>query len=702
MYQKSNFSRNDRVKGPTQEPGVIFDGRRSRTAWFEGQHVTADHFNRDQSYHLTRQADLGRAIGQGVAEGLEVSSNAATALTITAGLGLAPSGEVIQLGQDLTLDLADIPTQRRLNAALKSRKAITPAPETRSGLYILSASVVEYSSNPTASYPVSATSTRSLHDSLITEGMLFSLTPEPMSSSNADSLEWRSDAAWRIFAEGRTPEVPTQALPLAMVALEGNKVLWVDGPMVRRSLQAFSTGHAGVSAETMARRWAHFLQFDGVVEDELDGSGPDTFTASQIARSIPAMGRLPRATVARRAEPGGPMRLSQSWLPADVPVELVALPLDEIDALMDDAVMLPPIDLSADKDVLANTPITIIVPVARSNWMNTPAEVIETALPLKAPPAVGGRATDPEDLLRALMDGTGIGASTAETAPDAWAELLAGVDELWYMRRTQNQRADVAIDGIRRHSGDGEIVLPPSTGADLEPFIQTAFDHVRALHSDNNGDAFVEGLFSLEGEVALAFFQHLTFIHARGSLTGVFALSEALQSGRAEAKELIEKFPVQTFSTLTPLEYGIFGAGPLRFSASENDTQREFVRSTFEKVYEADGNTAAQFAETNVALIVPRKALLDDDFMVELLERAVEANFSITAIPETRKDEAGMSARARFVSTGVAASFAQDLNQMALSRLPEAVVTLRKTFLDASLSGEQLGDKLMDVLGGFV
>ncbi len=701
MYQKSNFSRNDRVKGPTQEPGVIFDGRRSRTAWFEGQHVTADHFNRDQSYHLTRQADLGRAIGQGVAEGLEISSDAATALTITAGLGLAPSGEVIQLGQDLTLDLADIPTQRRLNAALKSRKAITPAPETRSGLYILSASVVEYSSNPTASYPVSATATRSLHDSLITEGMLFSLTPEPMSSSNADDLEWRADAAWRIFVEGRTPEVPTQALPLAMVALEGNKVLWVDGPMVRRSLQAFTTGHAGVSAETMARRWAHFLQFDGVIEDELEGSGPDTFTASQIARSIPAMGRLPRATVARRSEPGGPMRLSQSWLPADVPVELVALPRDEIDALMDDAVMLPPIDLNADKDVLANTPITIIVPVERGNWMNTPAEVLETALPLRAPPAVGGRATDPEDLLRALMDGTGIGTTTADLAPDGWTELLAGVDELWYMRRTQNQRADVAIDGIRRHSGEGEVPPPPS-GADLEPFIKTAFDHVRALHSDNNGDAFVEGLFSLDGEEALAFFQHLTHIHARGSLTGVFALSEALQSGRAESGELIERFPVQTFGTLTPLEYGIFGAGLLRFSPPENDPQREFIQSTFEKVYEVDASVAKRFAESNAPLIIPRRSFLDDDFMLEVLKAAVEANFAITAIPETRKDEAGMSARQRFVNTGVAASFAQDLNKVERDRLPEAVVMLRQAFLDASLSGEQLGEQLMNVLGGFV
>ncbi len=703
MYQKSNFSRDDRVKGPTQEPGVIFDGRRSRTAWFEGQHVTADHFNRDQSYHLTRQADLGRAIGQGVADGLEVGSGSATTLSITAGLGLASSGEVIHLGQDITLDLADIPTQRRLNAALKARKDITAAPEARSGLFVLSASVVEYSSNPAASYPVSATATRSLHDSLITEGMLFSLTPEPMSSSNGNDLEWRSDAAWRIFAEGRTPEVPTQALPLAMVALEGNQVLWVDGAMVRRSLQNFGTGHAGISADTIARRWAHFLQFDGAVQDEIDGAGPDTFTASQIARSIPAMGRLPRATVARRSEPGGPMRLSQGWLPADMPVEVMALPFDEIDALMDDAVMLPPIDLNADQNVLANTPITIIVPVERSKWMETPAEVLETVLPLKAPPAVGGRATDPEDLLRALMNGISIGTTTADLAPDGWTELLADVDELWYMRRTQHQRADVAIDGIRRHSGEGEgNGEPPAPSVDLEPFIKTGFDHVRALHSANDGDGFVEGLFAADGEEQLTFLQHLTQIHARGSLTGVFALTEAAQSGQMRPKELIEKFPVQTFDALTPLEFGIFGTGVLQFSAPQNDPQSEFVKGIFNKVYGGDENTSETIATAGIPLIISRKTLLEDNFLEGVLDEAVAANFEVKFVAETQKDAAGKKARQRFVSTGMAAQFAQEISRVPAAKMPSAIIELRRNFLDLSQSGPQLGEKLLGILGGFV
>ena len=72
------------------------------------------------------------------------------------------------------------------------------------------------------------------------------------------------------------------------------------------------------------------------------------------------------------------MRLSQAWLPADVPVELVALPRGEIDALIEDAALLPPIDLAAKPDILTNTPVTYIVPVDREDWMETPAEVISS------------------------------------------------------------------------------------------------------------------------------------------------------------------------------------------------------------------------------------------------------------------------------------------------------------------------------------
>ena len=65
MPAKSFYERKTLPNGVDHGSEVIFDQRRARTAWFEGQHVTADQFNRDQSYAITRMADMGRTIWAG-------------------------------------------------------------------------------------------------------------------------------------------------------------------------------------------------------------------------------------------------------------------------------------------------------------------------------------------------------------------------------------------------------------------------------------------------------------------------------------------------------------------------------------------------------------------------------------------------------------------------------------------------------------
>ncbi len=63
MANTSKYARKVLGDDAAAAPGILFDDRRTRTAWFDGQHVVAEDFNRDQSYHLTRYADLG---GMGV------------------------------------------------------------------------------------------------------------------------------------------------------------------------------------------------------------------------------------------------------------------------------------------------------------------------------------------------------------------------------------------------------------------------------------------------------------------------------------------------------------------------------------------------------------------------------------------------------------------------------------------------------------
>src|SRR5512141_482611 len=55
---------------------LVEDARRERPRWFDGRFLAARDLVREQQYFLTREADLGRAAGSGVATGLDVTAGA--------------------------------------------------------------------------------------------------------------------------------------------------------------------------------------------------------------------------------------------------------------------------------------------------------------------------------------------------------------------------------------------------------------------------------------------------------------------------------------------------------------------------------------------------------------------------------------------------------------------------------------------------
>ena len=143
--------RRTRIAPASLPPGaVLIDQTRERTSWAEGMFVTSAHFNRDQSYVIARQSDLAQAIGRGVIEGLEVTQPAddPTALVVAAGLGLGGGGESILLHASVRLSLADIALQRALTRSAGLEQNLQLISESRTGLFVLSATPVEYTSSP--------------------------------------------------------------------------------------------------------------------------------------------------------------------------------------------------------------------------------------------------------------------------------------------------------------------------------------------------------------------------------------------------------------------------------------------------------------------------------------------------------------------------------------------------------------------------
>src|SRR5438874_13275698 len=77
---------------------LVIDDRRSRPLYFDGRFLAARDLTREQNYVLIRQADLGRAGGAGVVEGLLVRHGpAATSIAIDPGHGVTTSGELVLL-----------------------------------------------------------------------------------------------------------------------------------------------------------------------------------------------------------------------------------------------------------------------------------------------------------------------------------------------------------------------------------------------------------------------------------------------------------------------------------------------------------------------------------------------------------------------------------------------------------------------------
>src|SRR5262245_14628677 len=79
---------------------IILDQRLIRPLYFDGRFLTARDLTREQTYFLTRQADLGRAGGSGVVTGLGVVQGpTATSVEIEPGHGITPVGELVMVPQ---------------------------------------------------------------------------------------------------------------------------------------------------------------------------------------------------------------------------------------------------------------------------------------------------------------------------------------------------------------------------------------------------------------------------------------------------------------------------------------------------------------------------------------------------------------------------------------------------------------------------
>jgi hypothetical protein len=416
-----------------QRGTIITDDRRRRPLWFDGRFLDARALNAEQDYFLGRQSDLGRIAGFGVITGLAVRLHPDRARTviIEAGHGITPSGSQVVLPNQLVVDLAAVAETRLLDASFGIADIPRATPFNRTGLFIVALRSVEYTGNPISAYPTRLDAPRTVHDGSVIEATAVTLIPYPDPGASSELARRRSQVAREIFFEESRKGQPDDVLPLAILALDHGVIRWLDLFLVRREISLRERGVWGLGLAPHALRAAQLRQYDTQLRE--------------LQAQLGSAARIIAAEHFSVLPPAGPMPVSgvngtdftHSFFPAEMDVELSIVPEDELPALLDEAMLLPPLDLALTGDAQESTSVLVVMPVARHQFRRLAQSLptLSRDLPAAQPGMLAKR--KPITALTQLLARRAL-----PTLPDVvlstdslWRAELAKQARLWYLRR---------------------------------------------------------------------------------------------------------------------------------------------------------------------------------------------------------------------------------------------------------------------------
>lgn len=423
---------------------LIEDPRRERPRYFDGRFLAARDLIRDQQYILTREADLGQAAGSGVAAGLDVEpGGGGDRLRVSAGHGVTPAGELVLLPRDVEVRLADIPHAEQLSARFGLGRIAHPPLRSRTGLFVLALRPVEFTAGPVGAYPTSITGPRTVEDGDIIEATAIVLVPWNDDGAADDLQARRGRAAATIFAAAGMRALSSNVLPVAMVALQNNIVAWIDVAMVRRELGADRADLPGLGHAPRALRLAHLMQHQVHLADVLNANGGKSFAAREHFSALPSAGPLPPGIIDTRD-------FTQRYFPPEVAVDFSIIPEDELPALVEESLSLPPLDLEADSETLEACSVLILAPVPRNEWRVVSSRLTTRTLTLRPAALNLVAARKPLEILQRLrIPSVAVSPVPVDPSTAEWARLAA-LSDLWFVRRRNLAYRDaLAGDAVR-------------------------------------------------------------------------------------------------------------------------------------------------------------------------------------------------------------------------------------------------------------
>lgn len=403
------------------------DPRLSRTFYFDGRLLSAEDLIRDQQYLDQRLLDVGRSLGDGIVDGLQLDFNDPL-LTLQPGVAVCASGRTLRVETAISVDLGDRTTLAVLNAAADATLA---GGRLNSGLYAVALGAAEDGFGSAEVFPRDFGASRTLQFDAIREGVELLLVPLPLPDPPLQPLAARALLARTLVGAGALDQwLPSEAVALGVLAVADDAIRWCD-PWLLRHPRRPDAVLDGFQEDLLA----HYRALLAAVLSERAGA---SFHAGEHFHLLPPLGPLPKACI-------DPLRGLQTFFPAGVEVQIVPLREDDMEAALQSALSLPPLDL----DQTLSAEVLVVAALAPAAY----AELSTRLLAAAQNDAVAGEAV--------LEPSVSLDGEPDPTSPwnGLWENLAE--DHVWYLRRPPRAAAD-GLAGIILAAGyQAPAPLPP-------------------------------------------------------------------------------------------------------------------------------------------------------------------------------------------------------------------------------------------------
>ena len=163
---------------------------------------------------------------------------------------------------------------------------------------------------------------------------------------------------------GEDTTLSKSLLPLAMVSIDRNVIQWIDPYLVRRDSGPQSSGVRFGLADPAVQQ-AFLLQYDAMLQAVVASRNSKglkaSFSATDYFQALPSAARLPLDAIDVTA-------FTQVFFPQQMKVQLAIIPADELPAVLEDSLSLPPIDLTQPAATFANMSVYAFIGVPRNSF----------------------------------------------------------------------------------------------------------------------------------------------------------------------------------------------------------------------------------------------------------------------------------------------------------------------------------------------